>query len=64
LGQAPHLNIISKSKKGQQWELAVLLFESRKEQIEIKVEKEKEFGWLNYYHNYPYKKRKTGHWPT
>ncbi len=41
LGQAPSLQLITKSKKGQHWELAQLAFENRKEHIEIKVDKEK-----------------------
>jgi radical SAM superfamily enzyme YgiQ (UPF0313 family) len=45
LGNAPYLEIITKSKKGSQWELASLTFETAQETINIKVDKD-EGTWL------------------
>ncbi len=46
LGKAPHIEVITKSKKGAQWEVASLTFESRKETINIKVAPE-QGRWLS-----------------
>jgi hypothetical protein len=40
-GPLPKMEIVTKSKKGNQWEIAVLTFEGDTETIEIKVDKEK-----------------------
>jgi hypothetical protein len=40
-GPIPKMEIVTKSKKGNQWELAVLKFEGQSESMEIKVDKEK-----------------------
>jgi hypothetical protein len=40
-GPLPKIEIVTKSKKGNQWEIAVLTFEGDTETIEIKVDKEK-----------------------
>jgi hypothetical protein len=40
-GPTPKIEIVTKSKKGNQWELAVLEFEGQSETVEIKVDKEK-----------------------
>ena len=44
-GPIPKMEIVTKSKKGNQWELAVLKFEGQSESMEIKVDKEKG-DWL------------------
>jgi hypothetical protein len=40
-GPIPKMEIVTKSKKGNQWELAVMKFEGQSESMEIKVDKEK-----------------------
>ena len=45
LGNQPKTEIIIKSKKGNQWELLSLTFETKKETINIKVDKE-QGKWL------------------
>ncbi|MCD6012470.1 MAG: hypothetical protein K0Q79_2332 [Flavipsychrobacter sp.] len=40
LGHVPTLEIVTKSKKGEQWEMASLTFQSRQETINIKVDKQ------------------------
>jgi hypothetical protein len=40
-GTLPKMEMITKSKKGNQWEIAVLTFEGRTETLEIKVDKDK-----------------------
>ncbi len=40
LGKKPSLEIVTKSKKGSSWELASLTFQSKKETVNIKVDKE------------------------
>lgn len=40
-GPTPKIEIVTKSKKGNQWELALLEFEGQSETVEIKVDKEK-----------------------
>src|SRR5690606_9246386 len=40
LGTKPALEITTKSKKGNTWELASLTFQSRRETLNIKVDKE------------------------
>jgi hypothetical protein len=45
LGNKPTIEIFTKSKKGNQWEMCSLSFETKKETIEIKVDKE-EGIWL------------------
>ncbi len=39
LGKIPTLEIVTKSKKGAQWEIASLTFQSRQDSLEIKVDK-------------------------
>lgn len=39
LGKTPTLEIVTKSKKGAQWEVASLTFQSRQDSLEIKVDK-------------------------
>lgn len=39
LGKSPQLQIVTKSKKGAQWELASLTFQSRQDSLEIRVDK-------------------------
>ncbi|MBS1741697.1 MAG: radical SAM protein [Bacteroidetes bacterium] len=45
LGNMPTTTIFSKSKKGQHWEMCLLVFESKKEKVEIKTGKS-EGLWL------------------
>jgi len=45
LGNKPTIEIFTKSKKGNQWEICSLSFETKKETLEIKVDKE-EGIWL------------------
>jgi hypothetical protein len=45
LGNQPSVEIITKSKKGNQWEICSLSFETKKETIEIKTDKEQGI-WL------------------
>ncbi|UEG50634.1 radical SAM protein [Ferruginibacter lapsinanis] len=45
LGNKPVMDIFTKSKKGNQWEICSLSFETKKETLEIKVDKE-EGIWL------------------
>ena len=40
-GPTPKIEIVTKSKKGNQWELVVLEFEGQSETVEIKVDKDK-----------------------
>ncbi|MEN9964268.1 MAG: hypothetical protein RL582_1363 [Bacteroidota bacterium] len=40
-GPIPKMEIVTKSKKGNQWELAVMKFEGQSESMEIKVDKDK-----------------------
>ncbi len=47
IGTKPSIEFITKSKKGNQWELAQLTFETRKNTITIKVDKE-QGKWLHY----------------
>jgi hypothetical protein len=47
-GPTPKIEIVTKSKKGNQWELAVLEFEGQSETVEIKVDKENGARILNY----------------
>ncbi|MBS4042714.1 MAG: radical SAM protein [Chitinophagaceae bacterium] len=46
LGKTPSLEIITKSKKGNQWEVASLTFETKKETISISVDSE-QGKWLH-----------------
>jgi hypothetical protein len=39
LGHVPEVEVVTKSKKGEQWELASLTFQGRKEALTIKVDK-------------------------
>ena len=45
LGKSPSVEIVTKSKKGNQWQIASLTFQTKKESINIKVSKE-EGEWL------------------
>lgn len=45
LGKAPSIEIITKSKKGNQWQMASLTFQSKKESFNIKVSQQ-EGEWL------------------
>jgi hypothetical protein len=45
LGKSPLVEIVTKSKKGNQWQIASLTFQTKKESINIKVSKE-EGEWL------------------
>ena len=45
LGQLPSVEIVTKSKKGNQWQIASLTFQTKKESFNIKVSKE-EGEWL------------------
>ncbi len=45
LGDSPAVDIVTKSKGGNTWELAALTFQGRQETISIKVDKEKGL-WL------------------
>jgi hypothetical protein len=45
IGKTPKLEIQSKSKKGQHWEVAVLTFQTLKDTVEIKTDKDKG-SWL------------------
>ncbi|MCD6062785.1 MAG: hypothetical protein K0R82_696 [Flavipsychrobacter sp.] len=45
LGETPALEIITKSKKGNQWEMAALTFHNNKETVTIKLDKE-QGQWL------------------
>jgi hypothetical protein len=47
IGTKPSIEFITKSKKGNQWELAQLTFETRKNTITIKVDKD-QGTWLHY----------------
>lgn len=46
IGENPKLEIQSKSKKGQHWEIAVLTFQTLKDKVEIKTDKDKGI-WLS-----------------
>jgi hypothetical protein len=45
LGQQPTIEVFTKSKKGEQWELASLTFQTRKETLTVKIDKEQGL-WL------------------
>ena len=45
LGKSPSIEIITKSKKGNQWQMASLTFQSKKESFNIKVSQQ-EGEWL------------------
>jgi hypothetical protein len=45
IGEKPSVTIQSKSKKGQHWEIAVLTFQTLKDELEIKTDKDKGL-WL------------------
>ncbi len=45
LGNKPVVEIFTKSKKGNQWEVCLLTFETKKETLEIKTDKEQGL-WL------------------
>ncbi len=45
IGNPPHVEVVTKSKKGNQWELASLTFETGQETINIKVDKD-QGRWL------------------
>jgi radical SAM superfamily enzyme YgiQ (UPF0313 family) len=47
LGKAPSLEVVTKSKKGQQWEMAELSFQNKKGQLTIRVSEE-EGRWLTH----------------